>query len=106
MEIVANIMDWTTVDEENWAKFLDTDTGKRLIPKLLESTPTLLAGGDINQILIRSGEVRGIQEIARLMLELAHPQVKVTPVANEYPALDADDAWNDGQRLNEDPIKP
>jgi hypothetical protein len=105
MEIVANIMDWTTVDEQNWAHFLDTDTGKRLIPKLLESTPALLATGEINAILIRSGEVRGIQEIARMMLDLAHPQVKVAPVANEYPALDADDAWNDGQRLNETPTK-
>lgn len=100
MEIVANVMDWTSVDEENWAKFLDTDTGKRLIPKLLETTPILLPKGDVNEILIRSGEVRGIQEIARAMLDLAHPQQKIVSHGTEYVPLEADALWNDGQQLD------
>ena len=93
-------MDWTSVDEENWAKFLDSETGKRLLPKLLEETPLLLAKGDINEILIRSGEVRGVQTIARTLLDLAHPQQRVTPVAGEYVPLEADHLWNDGQTLD------
>lgn len=104
MEIVADRLAWTQFDEENWNRFLETDTGKRVIPKILEVTPGLLASGDTNAILIRSGEHRGIQLAISQLLGMAHstPDVK-TEVANEaYPPLTQDSAWNDGQLL--DPI--
>lgn len=101
LEIVASPLDWTSVDEEVLAKFLDTETGKRFLPKLIESVPPLLARGDTNDILIRSGEVRGFQEVARTILLLAHPAPKTsldqTPSA--YPSLTDDSAWDDGHKL-------
>ena len=38
MEIVLeNRMDWSINDIENWNRFLNSETGQRLIPKVLES---------------------------------------------------------------------
>lgn len=100
MEIIADSLSWTSNDEENLSKFLDTETGKRFLPKLLESTPSLLETGETNGILIRSGIVRGFQEVARTILFLAHPSPSVisTP-ASAYPDLENDHAWEDGQKL-------
>jgi hypothetical protein len=100
MEIQAGPLDWTTIDEENLAKFLDTETGKRFIPKLVESAPTLLNRGHVNAILIRSGELRGYQMVVQSILVLAHPAPKVeTNDATEYVPLEDDSKWNDGQKL-------
>jgi hypothetical protein len=105
MEIVAGLLEWTSVDEENFAKFLDSDTGRRLIPKLLEGVPLLLDRGHVNQLLIRSGEVRGWQAVAQEILRLAHPPIPVTQedVRREYVSLEDDKAWNDGQKLTPEP---
>ena len=100
MEISANPLDWTTNDEEQLAKFLDTETGKRFIPKLVESAPSLLNRGHVNAILIRSGELRGYQEVVRSILVLAHPAPKAEQnSATEYVPLEDDTKWNDGQKL-------
>lgn len=102
MEIIAQPIDWTSTDEENLSKFLETETGKRFLPRLLETTPPLLAKGDINSILIRSGEVRGYQEVARNVLALAHStqQPPEPESSSAYPKLDDDKAWGDGQKIN------
>jgi hypothetical protein len=108
MEIVADRLAWTQFDEENWNRFLETETGKRVIPKLLESVPGLLGSGDTNAILIRSGEHRGLQLAVTQLLSMAHstPDVK-TETANEaYPLLTDDTAWNDGLKLTEAPSSP
>jgi hypothetical protein len=104
MEIVAGILDWTLVDEERWAKWLQTETGKRLLPRLAESTPMLLASGDVNAILIRSGEVRGFQAVLSQLLAMSHatPE-KQTSNSQAYPPLEDDTAWNDGQKLEPEP---
>jgi hypothetical protein len=101
MEIQAGPLDWTANDEEVFAKFLDTPTGKRLFPKIVELTPQLLAKGDVNEILIRSGEVRGIGRAVDILLQLAHPAKNtfITTNSSEYPPLEADEIWNDGQKL-------
>lgn len=103
MEISGDKLDWLSTDEENLAKFLDTETGKRFLPKLLESTPALLESGDTNPILIRTGVVRGYQEVARSILMLAHSMpVAKTETASAYPDLHNDAAWNDGQKLEKE----
>lgn len=101
MEIIARAMDWTSVDEENFGKFLDTETGRRLIPRLLEGVPQLSDGGDTNRLLIRSGEVRGWQACVRDLLMLSHAQPQQAGVAQNqaYPPLEQDEAWNDGQKI-------
>jgi len=103
MEIIADSLAWTQIDQERWDSFLTTETGKRVIPKLLESAPGLLPHGDTNAILIRSGELRGLQLAVTQLLSMAHstPDVK-TEVAVAYPPLTDDTAWQDGQTL--DPI--
>lgn len=99
MEITTGPLDWTTNDEQLWAAFLDSNTGRRLIPKFLESTPTLLDRGDINAILIRTGEVRGMQLAVNTLLVLAHPPAPQAAPSIAYPAPENDAHWNDGQKL-------
>ncbi len=99
MEILAGSLDWTPYDSEKLAAFLDSETGKRFIPKLVESAPTLFEGGDTNRILIRSGEVLSFQKIVKEILFLAHPPPPNKQEATEYPPLEADEAWKDGQKL-------
>ena len=104
MEIIAGAMEWLPTDEENLAKFLDTDTGKRLLPKLADLAPDLLAAGDTNSILIRTGELRGYRDVMRTILTLAHPPAR-SDVSDgkpgEYVPLDDDKHWGDKQKLND-----
>lgn len=100
MEIVTDL-EWDSIDEANWRTFLATKTGSRLIPKLLEFTPPLLERGHVNQILIASGKVIGFSIAARELLALSQPKPAPTKDPSEYPALNDDAAWNDGQKLTE-----
>lgn len=99
MEIIANPRDWTVNDEQVWAKFLETETGKRLLPQIHDLAPPLLAGGEINAILIRSGEVRGLARALDILIALAHPPASAPNSRTEYPPLEADALWDDGQKL-------
>lgn len=101
VEIVAKPDDWLVTDQEKWAAFLDSETGKRLIAAVADSAPPLLCKGEINEILIRTGEVRGIQACLRELISRAHPSAPVAEVdaRTAYPALENDAAWNDGQKL-------
>lgn len=101
MEILADELSWAQNDAEKWDAFLRTETGKRLIPKLVEHAPTLLSTGDTNSILIRTGEFRGFQQAAQTLLSLTRiAPSEVAPVVNEYPPLEDDKAWNDGRELS------
>jgi hypothetical protein len=104
MEVSSVPVEWDpSEDREIWFQFLQTKTGRRLIPKVLESCPSLLGHGDTNAILIRSGELRGVQLIVQSLLALSVPEPKVeseTP-AVEYPPLDDDSRWPDGQKLHD-----
>jgi len=99
MEILAGSLEWTPFDAEKLATFLDSETGKRLIPKLVEIAPALLDGGDTNKIMIRAGEVRGFQVVVRELISLAHPPPPAPKSETEYPPLEADAHWNDGKTL-------
>lgn len=101
MEFLAKPEDWIQTDEENLAKFLDTETGKRLIPKLLEHCPELLGGGETNAILIRTGEVKSFHKVVETLVLLAHPLAPAagSTLSAEYPPLEDDAAWKDGQKL-------
>lgn len=91
---------WSTEDEQRWDSFLQSDTGKRLIPKLLEqAVPSLLDKGHVNAILIRSGEVRGVQQVVTALIGLSHSQPQPPKPSNDYPAPEDDTAWQDGQKL-------
>lgn len=105
MEVTNELLPWDSEDVAIWHAFLLSRTGQRLIPKVLESTPELLSAGEINSILIRTGEVRGVQEVARTLLSLANPprEVHSDPSASNYPALTDDSKWQDGEKLQIQP---
>lgn len=98
MEITSDTLEFTSEDVIAWKNFLNTRTGQRLIPKLLEGAPTLLSSGDTNAVLIRNGELLGYQSAARNLLFLANPPTERKSVA-AFPDLTDDDAWNDGHKI-------
>jgi len=105
MEITGTV-EWDEVeDREFWNQFLRSRTGSRLIPKAIESCPVLLGRGETNDILIRSGEVRGFQLVIQALLALSVPEPKTqdTTATKAYPALDDDAAWADGKKVNPEP---
>ena len=55
--------------------------------------------GETNEILIRTGKVAGLQLAVQSLLALAHPNLPIDTKTPEYPALENDAAWNDGQKL-------
>lgn len=101
MEINAGPLDWAAPDEEKWASFLNSETGRRFLPRLLEGVPPLLDGGDTNAILIRTGVVRGFQLAVQELSRMAqHEPKSETPSGGNYPPLENDAAWGDGQKLD------
>lgn len=99
--ITNEALEWSSDDESNFRAFLGTQTGQRLLPKLLESTPVLLSGGESNAIFIRNGEVRGWQAAASTLLAMAFrpSTASVDLDQTEYPSLTDDAKWP-GEKLN------
>lgn len=99
-----SLVPWSSIDAENLQSFLNTDTGRRMLPKAAESAPALLEAGDTNAIMIRNGKFKGFQECLNEIFSLAHPTAPVNSNQNgAYPALEDDAAWNDGQKLDKPP---
>lgn len=101
---ITGTMEWDDVEDRTiWRQFLETRTGRRLIPKVLESCPALSGGGDTNSILIRNGEVRGVQLIVQSLLALSQAETPAltTDTPSAYPRLDDDSKWADGKKVNE-----
>lgn len=100
MEITHEGLDWSDDDVLNLRAFLKTRTGTRMLPKMLEMLPVLLGDGEINKILIRTGEVRGFQDAARQILALAYPPNELPKEQpKNYPDLTDDSAWSDGMKI-------
>src|SRR6266850_1502072 len=97
--ITNESLDWDSDDIHNLRLFLGTKTGLRFLPKLLEATPELLPKGESNDILIRSGEVRGCQLFARTILSMTASPALPVKDENPYPNLEDDSKWNDGEKL-------
>lgn len=100
MEVTNEPLEWTSEDVVNLRNFLKTQTGSRFIANLTETAPVLLGEGDVNAILIRSGEVRGTLSIVRSIFALASTSGKPEVSPDPYPDLEKDTAWADGQKLN------
>lgn len=99
-EITNENLPWDAEDAAILSGFLQTVTGRRLIPKWLETAPVLLDGADVNKTLVRNGEFRGFAESVRnfLSLQTVVPETKPDPTA--YPPLESDAAWADNQTMN------
>lgn len=97
--ITDDALPWYTEDEVKWNAFLQSDTGKRLLPRVMEAAPVLLGQGDTNAILIRTGEFRGFAEAIKILLSLTHSQPLPPPPPQSLPSLTDDSAWDDGEKL-------
>ncbi len=85
---------WSSDDESKLATFLASKTGQRLIPKMLEAEPALLANGDTNTLIVRLGEVRGWHAAIQRMIDISHAEpVMVQPETRNYPDLLDNKAW-------------
>lgn len=94
MEVTNARLEWTPEDSLNWEKFLQTQTGSRLIPKCVESAPLLLETGHVNAILVRSGKLLGYQAAVKGLLELSvPPQAEQEQTPENYPSLYDDSKW-------------
>lgn len=96
--MIENKLEWTSSDAKAWREFLSTQTGARLLAQLAASRPALLASGDTNAILIRSGESRQHDQLAGELLNLAGGAIELAHKEPEaYPSLLDDTAWDDGK---------
>jgi len=94
-------LNWTSTEAAEWKAFLRTDTGGKLLHGLASEEPELLDGKDVNCTLVRSGETRHHKRIVAFLLSLANEPVVVSQeYESNYPPLDDDSKWNDGQKLN------
>lgn len=103
IEIAAQADAWDSDDVIAFRNFIEnTKTGKKVLSRMLESTPALLSSGETNAIMIRNGEVRGVQIMANAFLQLATPLPEVPKDIENYPSLEDDTKW-DGDKLNPNP---
>ena len=87
--------DWTSTDASSLRTFLESETGQRILHHLSESVPELLSSGEINAILIRSGEVKGGSALlAQLVSLTVETPESITPVKSAFPDLDDESAWD------------
>lgn len=94
MQVInASELIFTPDDALVWATFLNSQTGRRLIPKLAEAVPRLLSKGDTNEILIRNGELLGFQTALQVLLELSVAPQAAPASVNLFPALEDDSQW-------------
>lgn len=91
MQIInASEILFTPDDVTNWAIFLNTATGQRLIPKAAEMAPRLLSKGDTNELLINHGAVLGFSGAVQAMLDLALVKQAPAPPPDNFPTLPYD----------------
>lgn len=97
----SQMFDWTQEDETLLRQFLQTRTGTKFLPKVAEiATPTLFSEGDTNKILVRSGEVRGVQLALSSIYTLAYPAPEPPKETPAYPPLEANEFWPETEKLN------
>lgn len=98
---IADSLEWDSNDIAALKNFLQTKTGLRFVPKILESVPTLLSGGEVNALLVRNGEVRGFSMAVQALLALTSPAPLPAPTEpSAYPSLfDDSGVWGDNQKL-------
>jgi hypothetical protein len=94
MQITNASLEWSPEDCQIWERFLRTQTGSRLLPKLAEiAAPKLLRGGETNDILIRNGELLGFNAAIQTLLDLQIPEKKEEPSTGNYVSLEDDSKW-------------
>lgn len=101
MEITLDEISWHSDDRLALSNFLSGPTGSKLLPKLAELAPALLAEGETNKVLIRAGTLLGTQDIIKNILALARPEPTVPQGVEAYPNLTDDAQWEDGKKIQQ-----
>lgn len=98
---MSELLVWTSEDVALLRAFLETRCGEKIIPMLAQSAPTLFDGGEINRLLVRSGELRGYQSALREINFLAYPPPAPAKEPNAYPDLfsTSESDWPDTDKL-------
>lgn len=100
---------WQSIDATNLRDFLKTETGRKLLGAIALEEPQLLAKGDVNEILVRSGEVRQHKHLLNYLLALTGEGFELeggdkNPVPENispnYPPPEDDRFW-DGDKLTD-----
>lgn len=87
---------WSSDNVFQFRQFLTTtETGQRLLSRLMDGMPTLLDGADVNRTLVRNGEVRGWIDVVRELTAMAYPPPEPTVKSDPYPDLDDPEKWDD-----------
>lgn len=104
MEITATPAAWNSDDTAALRAFLETNTGKRLVPRIADDVPPLFESGETNAILIRTGKVAGVQHAITSLLSFAYPALTAGDSTKrpDYPDPEDDRAW-DGPKLSDPP---
>lgn len=88
MQVVnASEILFTPDDVTNWAIFLNSPTGQRLIPKITELAPRLLSKGDTNELMINHGAVLGFSSAVQALLDLSVVNQAERPMDDNFPPL-------------------
>lgn len=101
MEITLDEISWHSDDRLALSNFLSGPTGSKLLPKLAELAPALLAEGETNKVLIRAGTLLGTQDVIKNILSLARPEPTVPQSVEAYPNLTDDAQWEDGKKIQQ-----
>jgi len=90
-------LEWDSTEAGILRTFLDSPTGQKILTLLHGRIPGLLDGGDVNKILIRSGQVAGAQMIfdslVSLIVERPIELQSIQQTEENYPDLDHPNAW-------------
>lgn len=87
---------WSSDNVFLWRQFLTTtETGQRLLTRLVDGMPPLLDGADVNKTLVRNGEVRGFGEAIRELTIMAYPPPEPAAKADPYPDPEDDSRWTE-----------
>lgn len=92
------VPDWDSQDAKILRTFLETDVAKKAFAIVSELAPPLLSGADVNQTLVRSGEVKGWQSALVSLVELVNhkPEPPAAPQSS-YQDLDDETKWKGAQ---------
>jgi len=77
------------------AEFFGSEAGRTLLEALSALRPDILGKGPIDQVALRSAEVKGYEDVFRNLRSILFPaKFSETPAAAEnYPSLDDDSKW-------------
>ena len=92
---------WDSSDAKVLRDFFEAPVGQKILQFLSGRIPELLCGEDVNKTLVRSGEVKGAQDIFNSLVSLiVEPPAELEPekkTTENYPDLADESAWEDSK---------